>query len=75
MDALTASNPRQGGEKESERCSICLLPFDKQTVASLESCQHEFCLECILQWSQVGVRIINSTHIKTTMYFHLLAYK
>ncbi|XP_075898032.1 PHD and RING finger domain-containing protein 1-like isoform X2 [Nelusetta ayraudi] len=40
--------------KESDKCSICLRPFDKQAVASLESCQHAFCLECILQWSQTA---------------------
>ncbi|XP_026222865.1 PHD and RING finger domain-containing protein 1-like isoform X2 [Anabas testudineus] len=38
----------------SDKCYICLGPFDKQTVASLESCQHVFCLECILQWSQAS---------------------
>ncbi|XP_035512774.1 PHD and RING finger domain-containing protein 1-like [Morone saxatilis] len=38
----------------SDKCSICLSPFDEQAVASLESCQHVFCLECILQWSQTA---------------------
>lgn len=50
--------------KESDKCSICLRPFlDKQAVASLESCQHAFCLECILQWSQVSMR--TTYNIKT----------
>uniref|UniRef100_A0A672H4I4 PHD-type domain-containing protein n=1 Tax=Salarias fasciatus TaxID=181472 RepID=A0A672H4I4_SALFA len=36
-----------------DKCYICLSPFEQQTVASLDSCQHVFCLHCILLWSQV----------------------
>uniref|UniRef100_UPI0037E9A29E PHD and RING finger domain-containing protein 1-like isoform X2 n=1 Tax=Semicossyphus pulcher TaxID=241346 RepID=UPI0037E9A29E len=48
-----------GGEdadltSDSDRCYICLSPFEKQAVGSLESCQHVFCLECILQWSKTA---------------------
>ncbi|KAM9343664.1 PHD and RING finger domain-containing protein 1-like isoform 2-T2 [Pholidichthys leucotaenia] len=39
---------------DSDKCFICLSAFEKQTVASLENCQHVFCLECILQWSQTA---------------------
>lgn len=39
---------------DSVKCYICLDPFEKQTVGSLENCQHVFCLECILQWSQTA---------------------
>ncbi|XP_041654847.1 PHD and RING finger domain-containing protein 1-like [Cheilinus undulatus] len=39
---------------DSDKCYICLSPFEKQTVGSLESCRHVFCLECILQWSQTA---------------------
>lgn len=35
-----------------EKCYICLGPFEDQRVGSLEQCQHEFCLECIFQWSK-----------------------
>ncbi|XP_078111900.1 PHD and RING finger domain-containing protein 1-like [Sander vitreus] len=42
-----------GGEG-ADKCFICLSPFEKQAVASLENCQHVFCLECILQWSQTA---------------------
>ncbi|XP_034550680.1 PHD and RING finger domain-containing protein 1-like isoform X2 [Notolabrus celidotus] len=38
----------------SDKCYICLSPFEQQEVGSLESCQHEFCLQCILQWSQTA---------------------
>ncbi|KAM6982009.1 PHD and RING finger domain-containing protein 1-like [Tautogolabrus adspersus] len=39
---------------ESDKCYICLSPIEKQEVVSLQSCQHVFCLECILQWSQTA---------------------
>ncbi|KAM7411293.1 hypothetical protein PAMA_021333 [Pampus argenteus] len=37
-----------------DKCHICLSLFTEQTVASLNTCQHVFCLECILQWSQTA---------------------
>ncbi|XP_077945349.1 PHD and RING finger domain-containing protein 1 isoform X3 [Gasterosteus aculeatus] len=40
--------------EDADKCYICLSPFEKQVVASLEKCQHVFCLECILQWSQTA---------------------
>lgn len=47
---------KAGGEgADSDKCSICLSLFEKQAVASLENCQHVFCLHCILQWSQVNL--------------------
>ncbi|XP_074538639.1 PHD and RING finger domain-containing protein 1-like [Halichoeres trimaculatus] len=39
---------------KSDKCYICLSPFEKQEVGSLESCKHVFCLQCILQWSQTA---------------------
>uniref|UniRef100_A0A3Q2CP46 PHD and ring finger domains 1 n=1 Tax=Cyprinodon variegatus TaxID=28743 RepID=A0A3Q2CP46_CYPVA len=39
---------------ESEKCYICLSPFEKQTVGSLDKCPHFFCFECIHQWSQTA---------------------
>lgn len=50
MEKLTAELNAAG----SDKCSVCLRPFDKQPVGSPESCQHLFCLECILQWSQTA---------------------
>uniref|UniRef100_A0A8C2WNQ4 RING-type domain-containing protein n=1 Tax=Cyclopterus lumpus TaxID=8103 RepID=A0A8C2WNQ4_CYCLU len=41
----------------ADKCYICLSPFEKQIIASLENCQHVFCIDCILQWSQVIVRM------------------
>lgn len=39
---------------DSDKCYICLSPFEKQTVGSLDGCTHFFCFECIYQWSQVN---------------------
>ncbi|XP_037627869.1 PHD and RING finger domain-containing protein 1-like isoform X1 [Sebastes umbrosus] len=52
MDKSTLLNPA-GGEG-ADKCYICLSSFEKQTVGSLENCQHVFCLECIVQWSQTA---------------------
>ncbi|XP_054465858.1 PHD and RING finger domain-containing protein 1-like [Anoplopoma fimbria] len=38
----------------ADKCYICLSPFEKQMIASLENCQHVFCLDCLLQWSQTA---------------------
>uniref|UniRef100_A0A3Q0S9W1 RING-type domain-containing protein n=1 Tax=Amphilophus citrinellus TaxID=61819 RepID=A0A3Q0S9W1_AMPCI len=58
MDKSPALNAAGAESKDSMcdsvKCCICLNPFDKQTVGSLENCQHVFCLECILQWSQTA---------------------
>ncbi|XP_055366020.1 PHD and RING finger domain-containing protein 1-like isoform X2 [Betta splendens] len=37
-----------------DKCYICLSQFDRQPVASVENCQHVFCLDCILQWCQMS---------------------
>lgn len=58
MDAPAVSHPACGEAKDSDKCYICLSPFDEQAIASLESCQHVFCLECILKWSQVNMRTV-----------------
>ncbi|XP_059188334.1 PHD and RING finger domain-containing protein 1-like isoform X2 [Centropristis striata] len=51
MDTPTVLNTTDDCEG-ADKCYICLSPFEKQTVASLDSCHHVFCLQCILQWSQ-----------------------
>lgn len=50
------AQPRTAEEEEAapERCSICLSPFEEQSVGSLENCTHVFCIECILQWSKTS---------------------
>ena len=41
-------------DEDSEKCPICLNSFHSQPVATPESCEHYFCLDCILEWSKVG---------------------
>ena len=38
---------------ESERCPVCLSRFVGQKLGMPETCDHAFCLECILEWSKV----------------------
>ncbi|XP_049920804.1 PHD and RING finger domain-containing protein 1-like [Epinephelus moara] len=52
MDKSTVLNT--AGREDVGNCYICLSPFENQTVGSLQSCQHVFCLQCILQWSQTA---------------------
>lgn len=35
-----------------EKCPICLLPFKRQELGTPASCEHCFCLECLLEWSK-----------------------
>ena len=37
-------------------CPICLLSFTNQDIGTPESCDHEFCLKCIVEWSKVSYR-------------------
>jgi PHD and RING finger domain-containing protein 1 len=42
----------ENSDGESEKCPICLLPFRNQEVANPASCEHCFCLDCIMEWSK-----------------------
>lgn len=49
-----------GSETESsedddsvEKCPVCLAKIKDQDVGTPESCDHSFCLECIVEWSKV----------------------
>ncbi|XP_075993213.1 uncharacterized protein phrf1 isoform X2 [Genypterus blacodes] len=39
-------------DEDAEKCPICLNSFSSQPVATPESCEHYFCLDCILAWSK-----------------------
>lgn len=45
---------KEEGEAAVEKCYICLGAFEDQSVGALENCRHEFCIECILQWSKTA---------------------
>lgn len=42
-------------DEDAEKCPICLNSFNSQPVATPESCEHYFCLDCILEWAKVGL--------------------
>lgn len=37
---------------QAEKCPICLLSFKKQEIATPETCEHSFCLDCLVEWSK-----------------------
>uniref|UniRef100_A0A8C3B2U0 PHD and RING finger domain-containing protein 1 n=1 Tax=Cyclopterus lumpus TaxID=8103 RepID=A0A8C3B2U0_CYCLU len=39
-------------DEDTEKCPICLNSFRCQPVATPESCEHYFCLDCILAWAK-----------------------
>ncbi|XP_015440228.1 PREDICTED: serine/arginine repetitive matrix protein 2 isoform X2 [Dufourea novaeangliae] len=39
-------------DDQVEKCPICLLPFRMQQLGTPSSCEHCFCLECLLEWSK-----------------------
>ncbi|XP_051239500.1 PHD and RING finger domain-containing protein 1 isoform X2 [Dicentrarchus labrax] len=39
-------------DDDTDRCPICLNSFNSQPVATPESCEHYFCLDCILEWTK-----------------------
>ncbi|KAF9135101.1 hypothetical protein BGW39_004733 [Mortierella sp. 14UC] len=42
----------QPSEQELSSCTICLNTYEDRAV--LESCHHEFCFSCIIQWSTLS---------------------
>lgn len=42
-------------DEDSDKCPICLNSFTSQPVATPENCEHYFCLDCILEWTNVGL--------------------
>ncbi|XP_070828463.1 PHD and RING finger domain-containing protein 1 [Chaetodon trifascialis] len=39
-------------DEDTDKCPICLNSFNSQPVATPESCEHFFCLDCILEWAK-----------------------
>nr|XP_033321309.1 serine/arginine repetitive matrix protein 2 isoform X1 [Megalopta genalis]XP_033321310.1 serine/arginine repetitive matrix protein 2 isoform X1 [Megalopta genalis] len=39
-------------DDQIEKCPICLLPFRRQQLGTPSSCEHCFCLECLIEWSK-----------------------
>ena len=45
------------GDETTMRCPICLARLGMQCVGSPETCDHIFCLDCILEWAKVYIAI------------------
>ncbi|KAM9854080.1 uncharacterized protein phrf1 [Aulostomus maculatus] len=39
-------------DEDADKCPICLNSFSSQPVATPETCEHYFCLDCILEWTK-----------------------
>lgn len=48
----TKSLANSSDDEEAERCPICLLRFKQQEIGTPESCDHNFCVDCIQEWSK-----------------------
>uniref|UniRef100_A0A8C8UK44 Zinc finger C3HC4 RING-type domain-containing protein n=1 Tax=Peromyscus maniculatus bairdii TaxID=230844 RepID=A0A8C8UK44_PERMB len=42
---------------EADRCPICLSCLLGKEVGFPESCNHVFCMTCILKWAEVSLRV------------------
>ncbi|KAK6183923.1 hypothetical protein SNE40_006491 [Patella caerulea] len=57
-------------EEGEETCPICLGRFKEQDIGTPESCDHNFCLECIQEWS----KNVNTCPVDRQVY-HLIIVK
>lgn len=46
------SDTDNSSDEQLEKCPICLLPFRRQQLGTPSSCEHCFCLECLVEWSK-----------------------
>ncbi|KAF0041317.1 hypothetical protein F2P81_007215 [Scophthalmus maximus] len=51
-DGTSADLAGMSSDEDAEKCPICLNSFRSQPVATPESCEHYFCLDCILEWTK-----------------------
>lgn len=58
---------------EADRCPICLNCLLEKEVGFPESCNHVFCMTCILKWAEVSLRINIKYYsiFSTTISFYL----
>ncbi|GFY59753.1 PHD and RING finger domain-containing protein 1 [Trichonephila inaurata madagascariensis] len=41
--------------EQAEKCAICLSKFLGQDIATPETCDHVFCLECLQEWAKIVI--------------------
>ncbi|KOX75957.1 PHD and RING finger domain-containing protein 1 [Melipona quadrifasciata] len=49
---IVSDTDTDNNDDQVEKCPICLLPFKRQELGSPASCEHCFCLECLIEWSK-----------------------
>ena len=59
---IQSSESESESDQEAEQCPICLLRIKDQDVGTPESCDHNFCLECIQEWAKVGSCLTNESY-------------
>lgn len=52
MGGSSADFSYLSSDEDAEKCPICLNTFHEQAVATPETCEHYFCLDCIMEWSK-----------------------
>lgn len=60
------SDTDNSSDEQLEKCPICLLPFRRQQLGTPSSCEHCFCLECLVEWS----KNINTCPVDRSSEFH-----
>lgn len=53
-------NSQTNSSDELEKCRICLSELANKCV--INECKHEFCYECLLQWSKVSKQSYNISY-------------
>lgn len=54
-------------KQEVEKCRICLTELTNK--AAVNKCKHEFCYECLLEWSKVIIPLLFG--IKILIYYQI----
>ena len=54
---LGASQESDSDGEDLPTCPICLDKLRRQDIGSPESCDHQFCMECIVEWSKVKLLV------------------
>ncbi|XP_017883557.1 serine/arginine repetitive matrix protein 2-like isoform X2 [Ceratina calcarata] len=49
---IVSETDTDSSDEEVEKCPICLLPFRRQELGTPSSCEHCFCLDCLIEWSK-----------------------
>ena len=52
-DCLLSSESGSDDDDEVDKCPVCLRSLRDQDIGMPESCDHDFCLDCIVEWSKV----------------------